>query len=83
MEVLWDVLQTKYGENNQTEPVGKKPTGDKAAQMVSEFTLSNHLPENVEGRSSGMLEKFLELLDPTGYHKKSQVNQTSYTILNL
>lgn len=83
MEVLWDALQTKYGENNQTEPVEKNQTGDKAAQMVSEFTLSNHLPENVEGGSSGMLEKFLELLDPTGYHKKSQVNQTSYKILTL
>lgn len=83
MEVLWDALQTKYGENNQTEPVEKNQTGDKAAQMVSEFTLSNHLLENVEGGSSGMLEKFLELLDPTGYHKKSQVNQTSYTILTL
>ncbi|XP_077059868.1 uncharacterized protein LOC143711779 isoform X1 [Siphateles boraxobius] len=72
VEVLWDALLMKYGENNQTEPVEKKQTGDKAAQMVSEFTLSDHLPENVEGGSSGMLEKFLELLDPTGYHKKSQ-----------
>ncbi|KAG1949871.1 hypothetical protein F2P79_011590 [Pimephales promelas] len=72
VEVLWDALQTKYEENNQTELVEKTQTGDKAVQMVSEFTLSNHLPENVEGGSSGMLEKFLELLDPTGYHKKSQ-----------
>ncbi|XP_051769110.1 uncharacterized protein si:dkey-238i5.2 isoform X2 [Ctenopharyngodon idella] len=72
VEVLWDALQTKYGENNETEPAEKEQTGDKAAQMVSELTLSNHLPENVEGGSSGMLEKFLELLDPSGYHKKSQ-----------
>ncbi|XP_067288048.1 interaptin isoform X2 [Pseudorasbora parva] len=72
VEVLWDALQTKYGENNESEPTEKEQTGDKAAQMLSELTLSNHLTENVEGGSSGMLEKFLELLDPSGYHKKSQ-----------
>ncbi|KAK2874116.1 hypothetical protein Q8A67_021269 [Cirrhinus molitorella] len=68
VEVLWDALQKKYGENNKTEP----ESGDKAAQTVSDLTILNHLPENVEEGSSGMLEKFLELLDPSGYHKISQ-----------
>ncbi|KAI2659102.1 Spectrin alpha chain, non-erythrocytic 1 [Labeo rohita] len=72
VEVLWDALQKKYGENNKTEPAEKQQCGDKAAQMVSDLTVLNHLPENVEEGSSGMLEKFLELLDPSGYHKISQ-----------
>ncbi|XP_016094648.1 uncharacterized protein [Sinocyclocheilus grahami] len=54
VEVLWDALQKKYGENNKTE------------------TVSNNLPENVEECRSGMLEKFLELLDHSGCHKISQ-----------
>lgn len=82
MEVLWDALQKKYGENNKTEPAEKQQCGDKAAQMVSDLTVLNHLPENVEEGSSGMLEKFLELLDPSGYHKISQVNQTSQLVLS-
>ncbi|XP_042622901.1 uncharacterized protein LOC109058712 [Cyprinus carpio] len=72
VEVLWDALQEKYGENNKTEPAEKEQSGDKAAQMVSDLTVSNHLSENVEECSSGMLEKFLELLDHSGCHKISQ-----------
>ncbi|XP_056324135.1 uncharacterized protein si:dkey-238i5.2 [Danio aesculapii] len=72
VEVLWDALQKKYGENNENEPANKEQTGFKAAHMVSELTLSNHPPENEEESGSGMLEKFLELLDPSGYHQMSQ-----------
>ncbi|XP_043107992.1 uncharacterized protein si:dkey-238i5.2 [Puntigrus tetrazona] len=72
VEVLWDALQKKYGDNNKTEPAEKEQSGDKAAQMVSELTVSNNLPEKVEEGSSGMLEKFLELLDPSAYHSISQ-----------
>ncbi|XP_059384978.1 uncharacterized protein LOC132119202 [Carassius carassius] len=72
VEVLWDALQEKYGENNKTEPAEKEQSRDKAAQMVSDLTVSNHLSENVEECSSGMLEKFLELLDHSGCHKISQ-----------
>lgn len=78
MEVLWDALQKKYGDNNENEPTKKEQTGFKAAHMVSELTLSNHPPENEEEGGSGMLEKFLELLDPSGYHKMSQVNKSLY-----
>ncbi|XP_016113805.1 uncharacterized protein [Sinocyclocheilus grahami] len=72
VEVLWDTLQKKYGENNKTEPAEKEQSGDKAAHIVSDLTVSNNLPEQAEEGSSGMLEKFLELLDPSGYHKISQ-----------
>ncbi|XP_052465476.1 putative leucine-rich repeat-containing protein DDB_G0290503 isoform X2 [Carassius gibelio] len=72
VEVLWDALQEKYGENNKLEPAEKEQSRDKAAQMVSDLTVSNHLSENVEECSSGMLEKFLELLDHSGCHKLSQ-----------
>ncbi|KTF94671.1 hypothetical protein cypCar_00005729, partial [Cyprinus carpio] len=72
VEVLWDALQKKYGENNKTEPAEKEQSGDEAAQMVSDLTVSNNLLEKVEEGSSGMLEKFLELLDPSGYHKINQ-----------
>ncbi|KAF4107368.1 uncharacterized protein si:dkey-238i5.2 isoform X2 [Onychostoma macrolepis] len=72
VEVLWDALQKKYGENNKTEPAEKEQSGDKAAQMVSDLTVSNNLLEKLEEGSSGMLEKFLELLDPSDYHKICQ-----------
>ncbi len=77
MEVLWDALQKKYGENNETEPAEKEKSGDRAAQMGSDLTVSNNLLEKVEEGSSGMLEKFLELLDPSGYHKICQVKHPS------
>ncbi|XP_026131205.1 uncharacterized protein LOC113111044 [Carassius auratus] len=72
VEVLWDALQNKYGDNNKTKPAEKELSGDEAAQMVSDLTGSNNLPEKAEEGSSGMLEKFLELLDPSAYHKISQ-----------
>lgn len=77
MEVLWDALQKKYGENNKTEPADIEQSGDKAAQTVSDLTVSNNLPEKVEEGSSGMLEKFFELLDPSGYLKICQVKHPS------
>ncbi|XP_051531505.1 uncharacterized protein LOC127427754 [Myxocyprinus asiaticus] len=77
VEVLWDALQKKYGENDETKPTEKELSGDKAAQMMPELPLSNHLPQNAEEGGSGMLAKFLELLDPRGYDKMSQVEQIS------
>ncbi|TRY82089.1 hypothetical protein DNTS_024093, partial [Danionella cerebrum] len=70
VEVLWDALQRKYGENSEVEAQNKEQAGFKASQMVSELTLPNE--SEGEGRS-GMLERFLELLDPSGYQRMSQI----------
>ncbi|XP_055040205.2 uncharacterized protein [Misgurnus anguillicaudatus] len=72
VEILWEALQKKYGENDESKPAEKEPAGNKPDQMTSDFPLSNQLPESVEEGNSGMLAKFLELLDPSGYQKMSQ-----------
>ncbi|XP_051528165.1 uncharacterized protein LOC127425902 [Myxocyprinus asiaticus] len=72
VEVLWDALQKKYGENDEIKLAEKELSGDNAVQMMPELPLSNHPPQNAEEGGSGMLAKFLELLDPSGYHKTSQ-----------
>ncbi|KAI7795265.1 uncharacterized protein si:dkey-238i5.2 isoform X2 [Triplophysa rosa] len=72
VEVLWDALQKKYGENDEIKPDEKEPTGNKPDPMTPDFQLSNYLPETVDEGNSGMLAKFLELLDPSGYNKMSQ-----------
>lgn len=81
VEVLWDALQKKYGENDEIKPDEKDPPGNKPDLMMPDFQLSNHLPESIDEGNSGMLAKFLELLDPSGYNKMSQVNL--YTHLKL
>lgn len=74
VEVLWDALQKKYGENDEIKPDEKEPTGNKPDPMTPDFQLSYYLPETVDEGNSGMLAKFLELLDPSGYNEMSQVN---------
>ncbi|XP_051957165.1 uncharacterized protein si:dkey-238i5.2 isoform X2 [Xyrauchen texanus] len=72
VEVLWDALQKKYGENDDIKLAEKELSGDNAVQMMPELPLSNHPPQKAEEAGSGMLAKFLELLDPSGYHKTSR-----------
>ncbi|XP_056591231.1 uncharacterized protein si:dkey-238i5.2 isoform X2 [Triplophysa dalaica] len=72
VEVLWDALQKKYGENDEIKPDEKEPTGNKPDPMTPDFQLSYYLPETVDEGNSGMLAKFLELLDPSGYNEMSQ-----------
>lgn len=74
VEVLWDALQKKYGEDDEIKPEEKEPTGNKSHPTMPDFQFSNHLPESDDECNSGMLAKFLELLDPSGYNKMSQVN---------
>ncbi|XP_026852423.2 uncharacterized protein si:dkey-238i5.2 isoform X3 [Electrophorus electricus] len=71
MEVLWEGLRKRYelviapDPAHPEHPADKEfhLTDDETAQMFLELPYANHPPKNVEECRSGMLEKFLELLD--------------------
>ncbi|XP_036442971.1 uncharacterized protein LOC118819337 isoform X2 [Colossoma macropomum] len=71
IEVLWEGLRKRYGHGAEVEPAEKEflLTDDVAERAVLKLPHSSCPPENVDVYSSGMLAKFLQLLDHKAIHE--------------
>ncbi|KAL7854895.1 hypothetical protein SRHO_G00170850 [Serrasalmus rhombeus] len=71
VEVLWEGLRKRYEHGAEVEPAEKEflLTDDVAERAVLKLPHSSCPPENVDVYSSGMLAKFLQLLEHKTIHE--------------